>query len=588
MKYQSSNTKTIINIDWGTQKKRFICPDCSKQRQNKKTEKCLEYYPDTDSAYCFHCNTTFFKYNPHQKEREYSIPEWKNKTDLTDKSVKWFEGRMIKQNTLKEFKIYSDEEFIPQFEKKIEVICFPYFKNEKLINVKFRGAKKSFKMVSNAELIFWNIDVLSKFNEVVIVEGEMDLLSYYQVGIKNVISVPNGANKNLEYLDSCIDAFESIEKVFLAVDQDTKGIELRDELARRIGLEKCYIVSFKNCKDANEYMIEYGGIELYKTIKNAISYPMEGIVTVDNMYNEIYVLYEEGIKPGEKINIELIDKYISWELGRLAVVTGIPSSGKSEFVDYLISRLNVIHKWKAGFFTPENYPLKFHYSKIFEKIIGKQLNKTKCSDIEFNLGYEYIKDNFFWVMNEEDTSVDTVLLAAKNLIKTKGIKIFVIDPYNRLDHKYTDTETQYISRFLDKLTNFARFNKVLLFLIAHPTKMRKNATGKYDVPTLYDISGSANFYNKADYGFTIHRATDDANIMQNQVEIHWQKIKFKHLGQQGITEMKYNYNNGRFEEDYKSIDNWDNSCWLINDNNLLNEEKNEVYWYNIQNDTCPF
>jgi twinkle protein len=575
MKYQSSNTKNIIDVNWGDKKGKFICPECSNNRKNSK-EKCLEYFPDTDSAYCFHCNTTFFRYNPYKKDKQYSVPEWKNKTDLTDNALKWFESRMISQQTIRDLKIYSDNEYIPQLREKSEVICYPYFRDSKLINIKYRGANKSFKMVSNAELIFYNQDAVINYNEIIIVEGEMDALSFYGCGMKNVISVPNGANKNLEYLDSCIDAFENIERVYLAVDQDTKGIELRDELARRIGFEKCYIISFKNCKDANEYLTTYGGIELKQTVNDAIPFPIQGIVTVDSMYNEIHTLYEEGVKPGEKINVDSIDRYITWELGRLVVVTGIPSGGKSEFVDYIICRLNFIHKWKAGYFTPENYPLKFHYSKVFEKLIGKQLNKTKCSETEFSIGYEYIKDNFFWVMNEDDTTVDTVLSAAKNLIKSKGIKIFVIDPYNRLDHKYTDTETQYISRFLDKLTSFARYNKILLFLIAHPTKMKKNMSGKYDVPTLYDISGSANFYNKTDYGFTIHRKTDESNIMQNEVEVHWQKIKFKHLGEQGITDLRYNYNNGRFEEVIIDLDNWDNSCWLCNPP-VINFKDNDIW-----------
>lgn len=588
MKYQSSNSKNIIEHDWGTKKMKHTCPECSSNRRNK-TERCLEYYPETDSAYCFHCNTTFFKYDPYKTEKTYTIPEWKNKTELTDKAVKYFESRMISQETLNHFKVYSDTEWMPQLQKQSEVICFPYFKSKKLINIKFRGVKKSFKMVSNAELIFWNFDVLFNSDSVVIVEGEIDALSFFQCGVANVISVPNGANKNMEYLDSCIFAFDNIQKIYIATDQDTKGIELRDELARRLGQEKCHIVSFKNCKDANEYLVSYGGIELSNTIKNAVPYPIEGIVTVDNMYNDILSLYQEGVKPGEKIEVDCIDEFITWELGRLVIATGIPGCGKSEFIDFLVARLNILYDWKAGYFTPENYPLKFHYSKIFEKIIGKELSRIKSSEVEFNMGYEYIKDNFYWVMNEDNTTVDSVLDAAKSLIKSKGIKIFVIDPYNRLDHKYTDTETQYISRFLDKLTTFARFNKILLILVAHPTKMRKTADGKFEVPTLYDISGSANFYNKTDYGFTVHRKTNDENVMQNEVEIRWQKIKFKHLGKQGITDMKYNYGNGRFEPKNSDITMWDNSCWLTNNEQQLKIEPNSMFWYEKnEEETIPF
>ena len=92
----------------------------------------------------------------------------------------------------------------------------------------------------------------------------------------------------------------------------------------------------------------------------------------------------------------------------------------------------------------------------------------------------------------------------------------------------------------------------MIFLVAHPVKLDRT-----EIPTLYNISGSAHFYNKTDYGFTVHRTFDESNTMTNDVQIHWQKIKFKHLGSQGITEVKYNLINGRFGVDY------DNSNWLI-------------------------
>jgi len=145
------------------------------------------------------------------------------------------------------------------------------------------------------------------------------------------------------------------------------------------------------------------------------------------------------------------------------------------------------------------------------------------------------------------------------LVKQHGVKILVIDPYNKLEHQHDSrmSETQYISKFLDKLTNFAKFNNVLVCLVAHPRKME---AGK--VPSLYDINGSANFYNKTDYGITIDRNRGEDGAMINKADIHIQKVKFKHLGQQGLIEMNYNYNNGRFEDINETVDVWDNKNWM--------------------------
>lgn len=553
MKIQSSNTKLIYPFEPGNRgEERLLCPECSHTRK-KKTDKCLAWDNKDNRGYCHNCNTTFFEYRPHE-EKEYVIPVWTNKTELTDKAVKYFEGRMISQKTLVKMNIYSDVEFMPQFNKKVDVICFPYFLNDKLLNIKFRGPQKSFKLVSGAELIFWNIDCLKKYDEVIITEGEIDALTLIQAGFDNTMSVPNGANKNLEYLDSCIEMFSDIKKIFIATDQDTKGIILRDELIRRLGAERCYIVSFKDCKDANEYLQKYG-VDIKDVISAAIPVPVKGIVEVKSLYADIRNLYELGVQRGIIIGQPVIDEYVSWETGRLAIVTGVPSSGKSEFIDYLITKINIKHGWKAAFFTPENYPLKYHYAKLFEKLIGKKFSQQTSNEIEWDMAFEYIKNNFFYILNEEDFTVKTILDSAKILVKTRGIKVVVIDPYNKLEHKYSDSETQYISRFLDQLIQFAKMNEVLVFLIAHPKKMNKT-NGKVDVPSLYDISGSANFYNKTDYGITVHRKTDEQNVMINEVDIYFQKIKFKHLGKQGIINLNYDYVTGRFDQSGRDMSNW--------------------------------
>lgn len=570
MKIQSSNTKQIYSYEPNGE--RSLCPECSHLRK-KKTDKCLAWDKNNNRGYCHNCGSAFFEYSPHEA-KEFVIPEWKNITDLSDKAVKWFEGRMVRQDVLKKMRVYSDKEYMPQFKSEQEVICFPYFLDGKLINIKYRGPQKSFKMVSGAELIFYNIDCLKNSDEVIIVEGEIDALTLIQAGFENTISVPNGANKNLEYLDACIDLFNGIKKIYIATDQDTKGIELKGELIRRLGAERCYVVSFKECKDANEFLVKYGP-EIKEVLNNAIPVPVKGIIEANNIYAEIRDLYERGVQGGLKIGQNIIDEYITWESGRLVIVTGIPASGKSEFVDYLICKLNIKYGWKCGFFTPENYPLKFHYRKLYEKIIGKEFSVNKCNELEWDMAYEYIKNNFFYILNEEDFTVKSILDSAKILVKTRGIKSIVIDPYNKLDHKYTDSETQYISRFLDQLILFAKMNDILIFLVAHPRKMNK-VGGKIEVPSLYDISGSANFYNKTDYGITVHRKSDDQNIMQNEVEIYFQKIKFKHLGKQGIISLNYDSVTGRFNQCGDDKSNW-----------LIPAEQYEMTYYNGNIDENP-
>jgi len=198
------------------------------------------------------------------------------------------------------------------------------------------------------------------------------------------------------------------------------------------------------------------------------------------------------------------------------------------------------------------------------------------------MAYEHIRNNFFYILNEEDFTVKSILNSAKILIKTRGIKVVVIDPYNKLDHQFKDSETQYISRFLDQIILFAKINDVLVFLVAHPRKMNKT-NGKIDVPSLYDISGSANFYNKTDYGITVHRKSDEQNIMLDEVEVYFQKIKFKHLGKQGIINLDYDYVSGRFNQSGR-----DQSNWLIPEQNIETTKFLDFYESSRENEEVPF
>ena len=522
----------------------MVCPECSPSRRHKNA-KSMSFNATSGVGVCHHCQARFRVAKPQREERQYKVPEWKNRTKLSDAAVKWFAGRMISQDTLNAMSVSGASEYMPQTERTESVVAFPYYRDGKLINVKYRDGKKNFKMETGAELIFYNIDAVRSVDECVIVEGEIDALSFIEAGVKNVISVPNGAGStSMEYITACYEYLEHIKRFYLAVDQDTAGFALQQELIRRFGAERCAVVSFGDHKDANEYLVARGGFELAATIAAAVDVPVAGVITQEDIYDSIRNLYVNGLQPGLQLEMPELDKLITWETSRLAVITGIPGHGKSEVVDYIVTRLNVIHGWRAAYYSPENYPLELHHSKIASKITGRSFSSRYIGEDEFERTFDYINDNFYFIFPEEDITVDTILEKAKYTVRKYGVKILVIDPYNKLEHARSagESETEYVSRFLDRLSMFAKVNKCLVILVAHPTKMQrmKDDRTMYEVPTLYDISGSANFYNKCDYGLVVYR--DFKNLI---VKIQVAKVKFKHLGSPGESSYTYNSINGR-------------------------------------------
>jgi len=387
--------------------------------------------------------------------------------------------------------------------------------------------------------------ILVRQNDCISVSGNCDAMSFHEVGLTNVISVPNGATKGsakLEYLDNCYEMFENVDKVYLATDDDEAGRALRDELARRIGKEKCYIVTFNGCKDANELLVK-DRLALLEVVKNAKPYPIEGIYTPKDYLSNLRDLKKNGLKAGDGISITQFNEYLTFVTGYMTLVTGIPNHGKGEVLDQIMVDLAHLHEWSFGIFSPENYPIELHISKLASKVFDKSFNQL--SDKELEKFVETYDETFYMIMPDDDLSLDSVLDHARMLVKRKGIKGLVIDPWNKLDHQYDGNEGQYISRCLDKIDNFSRVYGVHTFIVAHPTKMKKKqGTDIYEVPSPYDVSGSAHWFNKCANAICVYRNFYDDG--SSDTDIHVQKVKFKHWGRQGSIRTSYDVESGRY------------------------------------------
>lgn len=234
----------------------------------------------------------------------------------------------------------------------------------------------------------------------------------------------------------------------------------------------------------------------------------------------------------------------------------VHNSGKSEFMDEIMTRLSERHKWKFGVFSAENQPVEFHFVKLAERYIGKSFSSTnedyKMTVDELGQAKLFVNDNFFFIsLDNNNLTIDGILAKAKELVERKGINALLIDPYNYIEHKIPVgyNETQYISELLTKIKMFKERYNIHIFLIAHPVKLKKE-NGKWEVPTLYHISGSSHFYNKTDNGFVVWR-----DFETGEVQVHVQKVRFKFVGKQGATSFTYNKFNGRYQpyNDYAQV-----------------------------------
>src|SRR5574344_213119 len=278
------------------------------------------------------------------------------------------------------------------------------------------------------------------------------------------------------------------------------------------------------------------------TTKMKINY--NDILDPSTLLDEVKDLYATGLPTGLYLHLfcnDLSKEIFRLDLGQLALVTGIPNMGKSEFIDFVTVRLNEIYGYKTVYFSPENQPLKLHLSKLVRKFTNKQFSKDILSSDELTKTTKYIGNNFYFLNYSKVQTLEQILTNAKQLHNEKNTQILVIDNYNKLVNKSDSDEPTFIKNILLQLKAFAVENNMLVILVAHPRKMPRDTDGQLLIPSPYDICGSKQFYDDADIIVTVHR-----DYINNNVIIKCDKVRFANYGTVGEIRLQYDLVSGNY------------------------------------------
>lgn len=534
------------------------CPACTDTRKNK-TDRSLYVNFNNGIGKCFNCEALYFRDSIERSiiKSDYKLPEqtWKNYTTISDSFIKALESRKISQSTIINFGITQETYYQPKLQKEVDNLVFNYFEGDVVVNKKYRGANKSFTQSKEAKSIFYNINSIIGLNEAYIVEGEFDVLALYEIGIKNVISLPNGANDNDNYWVNSEKYLKDIKRFYIATDNDESGNNVAEKIAQRLGRYRCERVRFEG-KDANDDL-KAGVLDntIYKTEK----YPVSGTFKVSDVYDKIIDLYDNGlpetIYPKHRCFGNLKNVF-SVMRGHLVVGTGIPSHGKSNFTEWYVLNLIRDYKMKASFFSPEHHPFELHHTTFIEKTFGKNFFKEnpdcpRIDKLEIAHYHDWANEKLYLTGtdNGEFPTWDWLFEKFKEQLFAYGIDIFVIDAFNKLAFNGKGNKLDQINEVLTKLTMFAQMNNVIIFLVAHPTKMQKQPDGTYSSPTLYDVSGSSDFRNQTHDGFSIYRFFGDEEGNESKTVFENLKTKMKFQGEiGGRVEYDYHIPSGRYYE----------------------------------------
>ncbi len=586
------------------------CPECSPTRKNKRAE-CLSVLVDPEGAIwnCHHCGWTGSLRDGVASRSDpsgWKTDEWKRPTlsgvgKWADRQREHFLTRGITEAVLERNRVCVERVWIPQVEAFEDAIAFPFYRAGELVNVKYRGRNKNFRMATGAERIFYGLDDITYQMDdgkivaqdvAFIVEGEMDKLAFDVAGFSNCLSTPNGAPsktaKNLGHYFDFIDAsnyklneedeeglLDSIQTFVIAVDSDAPGQRLQSELVQRLGPDRCCVLKWPKwpldreaitlwdrktivlpgdtLKDANEVLFCLGVEALQEAIRSAKPIRMDGVWNLDDYEADLDEYYEHGLPSGVALPWDAFrdedgksclqaKEQMTW------VVTGLSSHGKSRWVENVVVELAREEDWRTLYFSGEVNPKQLHASYLISQYSGLPFEVGPHERINPEL-YKQAKQwhkEHFWSLETDllPFNVDQILEKATKMVRKHGIKCVVIDPWNNLYHEqeHFEREDQYIGKALQRINAWRARNNALVIIVAHPTKLRA-INGKEPTPTLTDVKGGAEFRSMCDVGICVWRDIADENT---NTFVHVQKVKFHHLGTFGVAQMKFDKPTSKF------------------------------------------
>ena len=253
---------------------------------------------------------------------------------LDDAAVEWLGLRKISKETAEKFGVQAIRHFLPGAGETQGCLAFPNFSDKFATAYKIRSIEsKNFACVGSPKNFFG----MREFDgdTMVICEGEMDCLAFAEAGIPSV-SIPNGAvnkvvdgkvdptdDKKFQYLWDNKEVIEKLDRIVIACDADPAGEATAEELSRRLGKDKVFVVSYPKDEDANDVLCEHGIDGVVGLIDGAKPLPISGLYDPDHFFSTLEI-YAHGLGQGETTGYKNVDELYTIREGQLTLSLAYP------------------------------------------------------------------------------------------------------------------------------------------------------------------------------------------------------------------------------------------------------------------------
>ncbi|HKN44358.1 MAG TPA: AAA family ATPase, partial [Propionibacteriaceae bacterium] len=439
----------------------------------------------------------------------------------------WLEARGILPELAAKFGLhttiqsFATDEETPDGKVKYEkaaALSVPFVEDGQVINHKHRRtSNKQSKMDKGARLVFCNKDALKAHQDqpLIITEGEWDMLVAIQCGFPRTVSVPNGAPekptqdlgeaKRYQFLWDARDTLLTVKRFIIATDSDASGQQLRAELIQFLGPVRCSFVDYPDdCKDLNDVLMHHGADAVVTCLNHARPVPVSGLHKLSAFPDGPELPMTDLLIPG-------LEGLFGFVPSTFSVITGYAGHGKTSLVMKMIANL-LASGTNVTIGSFETLP-----KPILERKLLACMAEVADHDPTMwrnAKAREILERRLTIIANtpdeEHELDLDKLIELMEAAVLQHETRLIVLDPYNEIEHKRNrdESETEYAGRFIRTIKRFCHRTGCAVWLIAHPRKPHTDGVPR--TPSLYDLSGSANFANKADYGLVAHRPDMEA------------------------------------------------------------------------------
>jgi twinkle protein len=500
-----------------------------------------------------------------QKPKPATLSETENRPDWL---LDFFAERHIGLRTVREFGIYATTRWFGEGDREHAHIVFPFTFGGEIVNRKFRPFPEKQPQAQEKDALptLFNVDRLGEAPaEIIWVEGEPDVLAMFECGFPHAITLKDGAPKEATFRPEDLrfeairthgDMLAKVPRIILAGDNDQPGIALREELARRLGRHRCWLVTWpEGCKDACDTLRLHGPEAVQEAVQTAAPYPISGLQSIKpGTLSDLRKQHPPTtMTTGTRASDEVI--HLPTE-GRLIIVTGYPGDGKTSWMRYVMIKTAINNGRRWAVFSPEMQPWEQFVAGCAEVYCEKPFWPVHGVD---SMTDDDIDDAERWLAGrvtmlvcdseDEAPTPDWILDRARATVLRDGTTDLLVDPWNEIDHQRgTMTETEYTGRTLQRFRAFGLRHGCNVWISAHPAKpmLAKLGTAKQP-PGPYDISGSAHWFNKTDLGLTVFSPTPGVS------ELRMWKAKYRRFGIRGaVATMNYDAIRGLYSTPFAS------------------------------------